>query len=370
MSSVFIAILLIFLQIALFISPNSVRASTVYQLDELNMSISLPEEWLVWTKDTASRDESEQAEIISEFINTILPTDTEGAKKMSEFVYTLAENMEAALQESNTYLNAVAWNPFCEIIITKAEAEESTSFNQYTTDELHQMAKSMLESATVQDGKKDYSDDYSIYQKNGISYIVFNAQDEIDEIPLYIQQYITLWNKQALNIALYSYYEAIPNELATTFQEIIDSIHFQTNPDVSDNSTTTKVAESPSPSLPHISPSSTPTYDRVEGADNLSDSPASPGNIIMLILPILLIYTPIIIGIIIGLHRVRKKKVVTMQEEHTDFNLLCHYCGGRNPDYASRCLNCGGILENDSQIDKNKKDQTAESNTPSQADQN
>ena len=166
--------------------------STAYELNALNMSIPIPDDMIVLTRDSTVNDA---------FFKTFkLNYDTTMSK----------------LNEGNIYLEAVTEDSSLTLTVTMTRTEDSTkigSYNSLTDEELTNIMKKLRENTTYKDA--------SPIEYNGVKYICLNMSYKRGEETVQAQQYNTVMNGENINITM----QAAPGkELKTADKETLADI--------------------------------------------------------------------------------------------------------------------------------------------------
>lgn len=184
----------------LFLFPVSSYAAgtTTYDLDELGLSVDIPDSFWVFTRGT--------------------PADDPG---YAEYGISKAD-MDSILEEKDIYLNALSSELNCEIVVTKI----GSILDDFST-------WSDVALLTMTDGMKD------VYSEAGVTYIkseIYNhpqakfikiyISQKSGDIKQYSVQYYTVYNSQAINITLHSYAGELGQEREDIVKEIVDSADF------------------------------------------------------------------------------------------------------------------------------------------------
>jgi len=186
-----------------YLSTTAYAAETIiYQLYELDMSIAIPSDYVVFTRDIKADDPN-------------LST------------YGLTKNYMTNLMETkNIYLNAWDKDLKFEIIVTMIDS----SLGNFA--ELSESALNTLASST----KTEYANagitliTYEIYQHSQTKFIKIYISQPFNGSTVYGLQYYTVYNNKAINITMQSYSGKISSSKETILKSIVDSAHFKTEP--------------------------------------------------------------------------------------------------------------------------------------------
>lgn len=173
-----------------------------YQLDELDMSIELPEDYVVFTRDISEEDPD---------------LDAYGLSKA---------DLEALMEERSIYLNAWDEDINFEIIVTMTDSPLG-DLNEYSSTELNAMA-SVLETEFSKLGITVSSHD--IYQHKQARFVKFYKNQPGDQGTVFDLQYYTVYNGQGINITMQSFSGTIDSSKELILKRIVDSVHFGTDP--------------------------------------------------------------------------------------------------------------------------------------------
>ena len=176
--------------------------STTYDLDDLGLSIVIPDNYIVFTRSIESND-----------------------PHLSEYGLT-KDGMESLMKERSIYLNAWDEEVNFEIIVTMTE----NSINN-----LSQLSDTVLETLAT-----SLSDQYrqvgisfiksEIYQHQQAKFLKIYISQPNNDMTVYGLQYYTVYDGKAINITLQSYSGDIDAKKETVIKSIVDSIQFYSNP--------------------------------------------------------------------------------------------------------------------------------------------
>lgn len=189
------------MSVALLFSATALAAeTTTYELDALDMSIDIPDDYVVFTRDMSADD----------------PTYAQfGLSK---------EEMGEILEESKAYLDAVMPDVSHEIVVTMEDNSPLEDFGQLSDTSLSAIA-SML-----QDAAEDYGITYvrsEIYQHEQVKFIRLYSSHPNNDQTVYTLQYYTVCNGQAINISMHSYVGKITQANEDELQKTVDSADFR-----------------------------------------------------------------------------------------------------------------------------------------------
>ena len=170
--------------------------STAYEIDTLNMSIPIPDDMLVLTRDSTEND--------AFFKKFKLNYNTTMSK----------------LTESNIYLEAVTEDSALTLTVTMTRTEDSAeigSYNSLDDEELTNIMKKLRENKTYKDA--------SPVEYKGVKYICLNMSFKNGKKTVQAQQYNTVMNGENINITM----QAAPGKkLKTSDKEILTGIMEET----------------------------------------------------------------------------------------------------------------------------------------------
>ncbi len=176
--------------------------STTYDLDDLGLSIVIPDSYIVFTRSIESND-----------------------PHLSEYGLT-KDGMESLMKERNIYLNAWDEEVNFEIIDTLTE---------HSINNLSQLSDTVLETLAT-----SLSDQYrqvgisfiksEIYQHQQAKFLKIYISQPNNDMTVYGLQYYTVYDGKAINITLQSYSGDIDAKKETVIKSIVDSIQFYSDP--------------------------------------------------------------------------------------------------------------------------------------------
>ncbi len=194
----------IFLAITfIMLSVTSASAKTnKYTLDELYMTIDIPEEFATLTRNIKDSDPN-----------------------INLFGFETAKEVNDLLQEYNGHLNTSPKNGAYGILVTMTSDENSKKLFDLNLLSSKELEKTINKSMKLNSRQIKYSD-HEIYQHKQTKFIVFRGLLNDGTNQSYITQYFTIYNGQAININLYSYTGPASKEAELKQKEIVDSINF------------------------------------------------------------------------------------------------------------------------------------------------
>ena len=179
-------------------------ASTVYEVAELDLSINIPSQYSVITRNTPANDP-----IFGQL-------GTTKSELMSHF------------QSSGIYLNAVSTSVNEEIVVTMAENILS-DFNLLSDTTISTLATTLINEY------KNYGINvlkYEIYQHSQAKFLKLYFTDTAQTVNGL--QYYTIYNSKAMNFTMRSYTGSLSYTQEQTIKSVVDSIHFNTEPQKQD----------------------------------------------------------------------------------------------------------------------------------------
>jgi hypothetical protein len=172
------------------------------ELNELYMTIKIPNDWIIFTRNIDDDDENLK----------LLRID--------------AQTLKNQYLSKKIFLNAICLNPTNEVVVTMIEGFESIyNFNEFTEKQLENMANDTINSNETKKAGITYTN-YSIYTQKNIKYVVFDLNQQAEGNIVYGKQYYTVHNGQAISITLQSYNGKITDDFALKHRSIVDSINF------------------------------------------------------------------------------------------------------------------------------------------------
>lgn len=202
MKKIFRVFIVFMLIMSVFIS--TAYASTQHDIDELDMSVCIPEDFMVFTRNTSTNDPN---------LSII------GMNK---------ESLEQQFTQGNIYLDAIKNDYSTQIIVTMTQNSGATDIfdlNLYTEEEKRNIAEEEQKSDALKTANAKYTG-YAFCKNKQASFICFNISSSADENNLYSKQYFTIINGQAINIILYSSNGLVSADQENILKSVIDNISF------------------------------------------------------------------------------------------------------------------------------------------------
>lgn len=173
--------------------------STTYDLEELGVTIDIPNDYIVFTRDTPEDDPNYAAYGLTK------------------------ESMDELFDQRSIYLNAWDADIQFEIVVTMAES----SFADFSTqsDTVLTALSSSLDDVYEDLGYAFLKAD--IYPHRQTKFMKIYAQEKQSNNPVYTLQYNTTCNAQSINITLRSFSGEITEEKEDILRNIVDTVNFQ-----------------------------------------------------------------------------------------------------------------------------------------------
>lgn len=203
MKRIFTAILTICVAFAVF-SNTAFAASNTYDLDDLGLQVTIPNGYLVFTRDISADDA-----ILGDF----------GIAKSD-----LIDQFESG----NVYLNAVSDTYSEEIVVTMTE-NDVVNFNLFSDTELELIASIVAEEYKSNDIKISECELYQHPQAKFVRLYVADTNETVHSL-----QYYTVYDNKAISFALRSSVGSLSSEQETVIQTIVDSVVFDEESPVPD----------------------------------------------------------------------------------------------------------------------------------------
>lgn len=198
-------ILSVFLSFCLAVCLLTISAfatGNTYELDELGMSIELPPDYIVFTRDIKANDPN-----------------------LSAYGLT-KDGLSSLMQERSIYLNAWDEDINYEIIVTMLDSPFE-DYNQFSDTSLSAFV-SALDTEYAGLGITMIRSD--IYQHSQAKFAKIYISQPNNGGIAYGLQYNTVYDGQAINITLQSYSGKIDSSKEAVLKNIVDSVHFDTEP--------------------------------------------------------------------------------------------------------------------------------------------
>lgn len=176
--------------------------TTEYTLDELGMTVFMPSDYIVFTRDINANDPN-----------------------LASYGLT-KDSMSSLMDDRNIYLNGWDEDINQEIIVTMIDSP-LIDFNLYSNTTLSTMATS-FESEYKNAGVTVIK--YEIYQHSQAKFLKIYISQPNGDSTAYGLQYYTVYADKAINITMQSYLGQITSSKETILQAIVDSAIFDTDP--------------------------------------------------------------------------------------------------------------------------------------------
>lgn len=187
-------------------SVSASAAGSTYYLSELGMQIDLPEDYIVFTRDTPADDP-----------NFILY----GISK---------EDMDSLLVQQSMYLDAITSTGDAEVVVTMIESPLE-DFNQLSDSTLKILASSFTseyESMGITLLRSE------VYQHSQAKFLKLYISRSSEQGTVYGLQYYTVYDSKAINVTLHSYLGEIGPYEEGALLDIVDTVRFDTAPQLND----------------------------------------------------------------------------------------------------------------------------------------
>ena len=206
-----LSVLLVFCLIFCMFPVLAFAENSTYDLSELGMSIEIPDNHIVFTRNIKSSDPN-----------------------LSAYGLT-KDSLSSLMLERDIYLNAWDKDVNYEIIVTMTDSpiEDLNLLSDTTLKSLDSSLKTTYESAGITYIKSD------IYQHNQAKFIKIYISQPNNGGTAYGLQYYTVYNGKAINVTLHSYSGKINSTHETTLKNIVDTVHFDADPQLKDTPTQT-----------------------------------------------------------------------------------------------------------------------------------
>ena len=193
------------LALCLFLVSASAAGSTYY-LSELGMHIDLPEDYIVFTRDTPADDP-----------NFILY----GISK---------EDMDSLLVQQDIYLNAITSTGDAEVVVNMMDSSLE-DFNQLSDSTLKTLASTFTSGYESLGLTLTRSE---VYQHSQAKFLKLYFYGPSERGTMYGLQYYTVYDGKSINITLHSFLDEIGADEEGAFLGIVDTVRFDTAPQLND----------------------------------------------------------------------------------------------------------------------------------------
>lgn len=174
-------------------------AENVYRLDELALSVTVPDELATFTRDTSKNDPD-----------------------LATFGIT-KEQMDSMMTENNIYLNALTENGAYEIVVTMSKISMD-DFYYLSDSDLSEIASSFVDGYAENGMQVIESEIYAHPQAKFLKIYLKHSSDS------YVLQYYTIYDGKAISFNLHSYSGKLSVYQKGVIQQVVDSIEFDNTP--------------------------------------------------------------------------------------------------------------------------------------------
>lgn len=186
-----------------------------WDLDVVGISIDIPDDYVVFTRDTRSNDPN-----------------------LEKYGFT-KKDMDEILQAGNSYLDAWDENINREIVVSMQVSSSTVNYDEVSESLLSAM-KSVLEEQYSSAGATVLQSE--VYKHRQTSFLRFNYETKENGTSVYHIQYFTVSGGKDISIILHLYSGRITTESESFFKDIIDSIELHEIPEQKPNTTTETLA--------------------------------------------------------------------------------------------------------------------------------
>ncbi len=204
MKRLFAVTLTVLLLLAMPFNISVFAASNTYDLDELELQVTIPTGYSVITRDTPAND------------------------PIFNGLGTTKSALVSQFETSNIYLNAIP-NTYNEEIVVTNMKNSLSNFSLLSDTVLNTFAATLANQCT------DYGinvSKYEIYQHSQAKFIKVYFTDTANSV--HGLQYYTIYDGNAMNFTMRSYEGSISSRQETTIKTIVDSIKYDKAPPVAD----------------------------------------------------------------------------------------------------------------------------------------
>jgi hypothetical protein len=191
---------------ALLLALPSAAALQKASIPEIEMSVELPDGWMVFTRDTKADDPNYGS----------LGTDKTA--------------LDEKLQKQNAYLCAVkaGGSKAPQILVTMIENEETKKIYDLNTlpdNDLVKYGEKMRDGEEMKNTGTAVTD-ISVYKQKECRFLKLQFHRKTGTGEWYGTEYITFVNGRSVTVALHASAKEAAAELENTLQQVVDSIHF------------------------------------------------------------------------------------------------------------------------------------------------
>lgn len=180
---------------------GTARAAVRYELEEVGISIELPEDYSTITRDTPADDPA---------------YDVFGLDK---------ESADELFEQNNSYLDAMSPRYEREISVTMIPTQGLKDFS-WLDETFLETYEDMLRAQTETAGGTYVGSE--VYRNQQATFIKLYTNRTVDEFDLYGMVYYTIYDGRTINVNFFSYAGELTQEDETLLQEIVDSVNFTT----------------------------------------------------------------------------------------------------------------------------------------------
>ncbi len=194
----------VFLMVIFFLATitTALCSDTSYNLPELYMTASLPDDYTVFTRDTEENDPN-----------------------LADFGIDI-DTLNTMFEQKNIYLNAISEDMSDELIITMVTNDDiKKAFNLKNASD-KDMEDFLADTDSVFDGLGATLEDTSSYEHKQALFMVFDFSMTTNGVPTSSRMYSTIINGQFINITFHSYTGAFSETQGALLSQIVDSAVF------------------------------------------------------------------------------------------------------------------------------------------------
>lgn len=175
------------------------QAAVRYELEEVGISIELPEDYTTITRDTPADDPAYEAYIWDK------------------------ETMDALFEQQDSYLNSSSLDYSKEISVTMIPMPIIKDFSWLNEANLETIAASFPDALEEMGGTYLRSE---LYQHSQVKFIKIYAEVTLNGDSYDMLKYYTVYDSKAININFFSYVEALDEEDEVLIRSVVDSARF------------------------------------------------------------------------------------------------------------------------------------------------
>jgi hypothetical protein len=195
---------LVLLFAIIFFPANSAYAAPqLYELSELNLTVDIPNDMTVFTRDISEDD-----------------------PRLADFGLS-ASVMKETFTQNNIYLDAVSKDAEKELMILMNSNEDSIKMFNLSESSDSELDKSIPDFVKGVEKTSGYTiNNTTIYNNGSYKFYVMNYNLNSNGYITYARNYVTIYNGQMISVFLYSYASDISDTDASMLKSIVDSITF------------------------------------------------------------------------------------------------------------------------------------------------